>query len=159
MVAFGALISIAGLAYLVANVIGDRPAPLKIRPHFGISIVVMAIGVAAIFNAFTTGIGIPDESRGNPFPLTQESVQIGLATYTTTCATCHGDTGLGDGPAGLALNPPPADLAVHVPLHTDNELYGFIADGIEGTPMVAQLGNLTSDEIWHLVNYIRTISE
>ena len=22
--------------------------------------------------------------------------------------------------------------------------------------MVAQLGNLTSDEIWHLVNYIRT---
>ncbi|MXX92403.1 MAG: c-type cytochrome [Chloroflexi bacterium] len=159
MVAFGTLIAITGLAYLVANVIGDRPAPLKIHPHFGISILVMAIGIAAILNAFTTGIGIPHESKGNPFPLSQESVQIGLATYTTTCATCHGDTGLGDGPAGLALNPPPADLAVHVPLHTDNELYGFIADGIEGTPMVAQLGNLTSDEIWHLVNYIRTIAD
>ena len=159
MVAFGTLIAITGLAYLVANVIGDRPALLKIHPHFGISIVVMAIGIAAILNAFTTGIGIPDESKGNPFPLSQESVQIGLATYTTTCATCHGDTGLGDGPTGLALNPPPADLAVHVPLHTDNELYSFIADGIEGTPMVAQLGNLTSDEIWHLVNYIRTIAD
>lgn len=159
MVAFGALIAIAGLAYLVANVIGDRPPPLKIRPYFGISIVVMTIGVAAIINAFTTGIGIPDESKGNPFPLSQESAQIGLATYASTCATCHGDTGLGDGPAGLALNPPPADLAIHVPLHTDNELYNFIANGIEGTPMAAQLGNLTPDEIWHLVNYIRTIAE
>ena len=159
MIAFGFLISIAGLAYLVATVIVAKPVSHNIHPHYGISVVVVTVGVAAIINAFTAGIGIPDESKGNPFPLTQESVQIGLETYTTTCATCHGDTGIGDGPAGLALNPPPADLAVHVPLHTDNELYSFIADGIEGTPMVAQLGNLSSDEIWHLVNYIRTITE
>ena len=159
MTAFGALISIAGIACLAAHVIGDKPVRLNILPHFGIPIAVMAIGVAAILNAFTTGIGIPDESKGNPFPLSQESVQIGLGTYSTACATCHGDQGRGDGPAGLALNPLPADLAVHVPLHTDDELYGFIADGIEGTPMVAQLGNLTPDEIWHLVNYIRTIAE
>ena len=159
MIAFGALISVAGIAFLVVNVIGEKPARLKMRPHFGISMVVVAIGIGTVLNAFTTGIGIPDETKGNPFPLSQESVQNGLETYTTTCASCHGETGLGDGPAGLALNPPPSDLAVHVPLHTDNELYGFIADGIEGTPMVAQLGNLTSDEIWHLVNYIRTIAD
>ena len=112
-----------------------------------------------ILNASTVGFGLPTEDKGNPFPLTQESVAMGRATYDTSCATCHGDQGRGDGPAGVALNPPPADLAIHVPLHTDSELYGFIANGIEGTPMVAQLGNLTSDEIWHLVNYIRTISE
>ncbi len=159
MIAFGVLIAIAGLAYHVATAIVAKPIRVNIHPHYSISAVVITIGLAAILNAFTTGIGIPDESKGNPFPLSQESVQIGLATYTTNCATCHGDTGKGDGPAGLALNPPPADLAVHVPLHADNELYGFIADGIEGTPMVAQLGNLTTDEIWHLVNYIRTISE
>ncbi len=159
MIAFGTLIAITGLAYLVATAIIAKPVRPNIYPQYGISVVVITIGIVAILNAFTTGIGIPHESKGNPFPLSQESVQIGLGTYSTACATCHGDTGLGDGPAGLALNPPPADLAVHVPLHTDNELYGFIADGIEGTPMVAQLGNLASDEIWHLVNYIRTISE
>ncbi len=159
MIAFGVLIAIAGLAYLFATAIVAKPIRVNIDPHYSIPAVVIAIGLAAILNAFTTGIGIPDESKGNPFPLSQESVQFGLETYTTNCATCHGDTGKGDGPAGLALNPPPADLAVHVPIHTDNELYIFIADGIEGTTMVAQLGNLTSDEIWHLVNYIRTISE
>ena len=159
MIAFGILIAVAGLAYFFATAFVAKTLRPNIYPHYGISAVVITIGIAAILNALTTGIGIPDESKGNPFPLSQESVQIGLETYTTTCATCHGDTGLGDGPAGLALDPPPADLAVHVPLHTDNELYGFIADGIEGTPMVAQLGNLTSNKIWHLVNYIRTIAE
>lgn len=159
MVAFGILVAIAGLAYLVATVIIAKPVSLNIHPHYSISAVAITIGIFAILNAFTTGIGIPSESQGNPFPLNQESIQTGQVSYATTCATCHGDTGKGDGQAGLLLNPPPADLAVHVPLHSDTELYGFIADGIEGTPMVAQLGNLTNDEIWHLVNYIRTISE
>lgn len=159
MVAIGVLIAIAGFAYLVVTTIFANPTSLNIHPHYGISVAVITVGIAVILNVFVTGIGIPAESKGNPFPLSQESVQIGNKTYTTTCATCHGDTGLGDGPAGLALNPPPADLAIHVPLHTDDELYGFIADGIEGTPMVAQRGNLTRDEIWHLVNYIRTIAE
>ncbi len=159
MVAFGILIAVAGLAYLVATVIIAKPVTLNIHPHYGISVVVITIGIFAILNAFTTGIGIPDEAKGNPFPLNQESVQLGQETYTTTCATCHGDTGKGDGPAGLLLNPLPADLAIHVPLHTDNELYSFISDGIDGTPMLAQRDNLTPDQIWHLVNYIRTIAE
>ena len=127
--------------------------------HHGVGGLIASIGILVALNSVTTGIGLPAEGRGNPFPLNQNSVDMGLATYTTSCSTCHGDSGLGDGPAGLALNPPPADLAIHVPLHTDDELYSFIADGIEGTPMVAQLGNLTTDEIWHLVNYIRTMAE
>ena len=159
MTAFGILIAVAGLAYLVSTAIIAKPVTLNINPHYGISIVVMTVGIFAILNAFTIGIGIPDEAKGNPFPLTQESIQLGLETYTATCTTCHGDTGKGDGPAGLVLNPPPADLAIHVPLHTDNELYDFIANGIEGTPMLAQRDNLTPDQIWHLVNYIRTIAE
>ncbi len=32
-------------------------------------------------------------------------------TFNTVCATCHGTEGLGDGPAGQALNPKPASFA------------------------------------------------
>lgn len=159
MSAFGILILIAGITYFAVTVLATKPTGVPLNPHYGIAMLTAIIGIGVVINTFTVGIGIPDESKGNPFPLTQESIQIGHENYTTSCTTCHGDTGRGDGPAGLALNPSPADLAIHVPLHTDNELYGFIADGIEGTPMVAQLGNLTSDEIWHLVNYIRTIAQ
>ena len=159
MFAFGGLILVAGIAYLIVATFSHRPVLSNLSAHHGGSIVISIIGVAVIFNSLSIGIGLPTEGRSNLFPLNQESVEIGRTTYTATCATCHGDTGRGEGPAGLALNPSPADLAIHVPLHTDGELYNFIADGIEGTPMVAQLGNLTSDEIWHLVNYIRTIAE
>ncbi len=159
MAAFGGLIAIIGIAYFAVMTASQRPIRFGFSAGHGIATLVAVIGVVVVINASVVGIGLPAESDGNPFPLTQDSVDMGLATYATTCATCHGDTGKGDGPAGLALNPPPADLAIHVPLHTDNELYSFIADGIEGTSMVAQLGNLTSEEIWHLVNYIRTISD
>ena len=159
MAAFGVLIAVSGIAYFVVTTASRRPIRFGLSAGHGIATLVAVIGVVVVINASVVGIGLPTESNGNPFPLTQDSVDMGIATYTTTCATCHGDTGKGDGPAGLALNPPPADLAIHIPLHTDNELYSFIADGIEGTPMVAQLGNLTSEEIWHLVNYIRTISD
>ena len=60
---------------------------------------------------------------------------------------------------GVALEPPPADLVVHVPLHPEADLFRFIRDGIPGTGM-APLGNqLTEEQIWHVVNYIRTFEE
>ena len=65
--------------------------------------------------------------------------------------------GLGDGPASAGLNPPVADLVVHVPLHPDRALFDFIHDGIQGAAMPALGETLSDDEIWHLVNYIRTL--
>ena len=159
MIAVGGLVAIAGLAFLTIRVFNQRPIRFDLSLPQGIAIFVSIVGISIILNALTIGIGLPAKAKGSPFPLTQESVEIGRATYNTTCATCHGKTGRGDGPTSPTLNPQPADLAIHVPLHTDNELYSFISNGIEGTSMVAQLGNLTSDEIWHIVNYIRTISE
>jgi len=34
----------------------------------------------------------------------------GAALYRRHCASCHGTSGRGDGPAAAALNPPPNDL-------------------------------------------------
>ncbi len=159
MLALGILIAVAGAALFVVQQFGRRIRDIKPGTVQWLGVLILCIGLGVLANVYTLGFGLAQQGPANPFPLTQESVEIGRQVYADTCATCHGDTGRGDGPTGVALNPRPADLAIHVPLHTDNELYGFIADGIEGTVMVPQLGTLTSDEIWHLVNYIRTISE
>ena len=95
----------------------------------------------------------------NPFPPNPESLQVGKETYGLHCQSCHGDTGRGDGPAGVGLDPPPADLTIHVPLHPDGDLFGFIEDGVPGTGMAPLGGVLTDDEIWHVINYIRTLEE
>lgn len=91
----------------------------------------------------------------NPIPPTADSVAAGQIVYERYCLTCHGVNGRGDGPGAEGLEPPPADLAVHVPLHGDADIFGFIANGIEGTSMVGLADNLTDDEIWHVINFIR----
>ena len=91
----------------------------------------------------------------NPVPPTADSVAAGQVVYERYCLTCHGVNGRGDGPGAAGLEPPPADLAVHVPLHGDADIFRFIANGIEGTSMVALADNLTDEEIWHAINFIR----
>ena len=95
----------------------------------------------------------------NPIPPTADSVASGQVVYERYCLTCHGVNGRGDGPGAEGLEPPPADLAVHVPLHGDADIFRFIANGIEGTSMVGLADNLTDDEIWHTINYIRAQAE
>ena len=91
----------------------------------------------------------------NPIPPTMDSVAAGQVVYERYCQTCHGVNGRGDGPGGEGLEPPPADLSVHVPHHGDSLIYDFISNGIEGTAMVGLSDNLTDEEIWHVINFIR----
>ena len=119
-------------------------------------IVGLAIGVVFLVN---TPIGQTSPELVNPFPPTPDSLETGEAVYLKTCQTCHGDGGRGDGPTAPGLNPPPADLVVHVPLHPEGDLFGYIHDGIPGTAMVPLGGVLAEDEIWHVVNYVRTFEE
>ena len=121
----------------------------------------MALGVLGVIGAAALLAGVLGSEGGvperNPIPPTSESVAAGLSLYTTHCQQCHGTEGLGDGPASAGLNPPPANLLVHVPLHPDRALFGFIHDGIEGAAMPALGETLSDDEVWHIVNYIRTL--
>ena len=116
----------------------------------------LVVGVILLVN---TPLAQTGPKLVNPFPPNPESLTAGETLYARTCQTCHGETGRGDGPLGVGLEPPPADLVVHVPLHPETDLFGYIHDGIPGTGM-APLGDvLTDDEIWHVINYIRTLEE
>ena len=164
--ALGAVIAITGLALIATRAVGTQTRILELRRattkpgalgYGGVAVVL--IGLVVAVNPWTLGAGAPTDLLRNPWPPTQASVSAGTALYATACASCHGDTGRGDGVAASALNPPPSDLAVHVPLHTDSELYDFIANGIDGTAMVARSDDLSAEETWHIINYIRTIDE
>ncbi len=97
----------------------------------------------------------------NPIPPNADSIADGEALYLKNCVPCHGLSGAGDGPVGLSLNPPPADLTQHtVPgVHPDGRLYNWISSGVEGSIMPAFDKTLSDEERWHIVNYIRTLSK
>ncbi len=100
----------------------------------------------------------PDASLPvNPVFPDANSLNTGRALYEQNCLSCHGRAGVP--PPGLDLNPYPLDLTVHVPQHPDGQLFNFIANGLPGTAMIAwQDAGLTEEQIWHLVNYLRTFT-
>ena len=112
------------------------------------------VGAALLFNSLGSDTGT---LARNPIPPSSESVYAGRALYETHCLLCHGVGGAGDGPSAATMNPPPADLIVHVPLHPDRALFEFVRDGISGTAMPALGDTLSDDEMWHIINYIQTL--
>jgi copper transport protein len=95
----------------------------------------------------------------NPIPPSAASLATGKSLYEQNCLACHGPAGLGDGPAGLLMNPRPADLQQHmIPgVHTDGQIFDWITNGYPGSAMPAFRDTLTEEERWHVQNYIRTL--
>ncbi len=103
---------------------------------------------------------VPAEFAGltNPIPADEASIARGEAIYQQQCATCHGPTGLGD--TAYTFDPPPAPLARTAQRMSDAYLYWRIHEGgaAFGTAMPAYGAVLSEDEIWDVINYLRSLS-
>ncbi len=84
----------------------------------------------------------------------------GAALYAQNCSICHGDTGLGDGPAGLGLEPPPANLRNVARLDQLSlyDLYNTLGLGIEGTEMPSFADQLDERQRWDVAAYVASFS-
>ena len=59
----------------------------------------------------------------------------GLKLYADHCASCHGATGVADGPGALMLDPRPSNLAEHE--YTPDRVAEILWNGVDGTAMSA----------------------
>jgi mono/diheme cytochrome c family protein len=104
---------------------------------------------------------IPAEYAGlvNPIEANDESLVRGESVYVLQCATCHGDGGMGDGPAGAALDPVPAPVAHSGQMMGDDYLFWRISEGGKPfqTAMPAYKGTLDETERWNVINYLRAL--
>jgi|CXWL01.1.fsa_nt_gi copper transport protein len=99
---------------------------------------------------------VGNPSAGNPVAATEASIAAGRMLFQQNCIVCHGTEGRGDGPQAASLNPRPADIRQHLPLHIDAQFFAFITNGVGGTAMPAWREAFSDEEIWNLVNYLRT---
>jgi putative copper resistance protein D len=95
----------------------------------------------------------------NPIPPDSASLARGQKLYQDNCLACHGATGAGDGPLGLALRPQPANLQTHMTDgHPDGLLFDWVTNGVQGTAMPAFGARLSERERWDVINFIRTFA-
>jgi mono/diheme cytochrome c family protein len=94
-----------------------------------------------------------------PRPLdTKASVSTGGTHYGLDCSICHGTDGRAQTPLGLWMHPRAADLtSKQVQSFSDQELFWIIQHGIRFTGMPAFGKVETGDQIWNVVNYVRTL--
>lgn len=103
---------------------------------------------------------VPEEYADKQSPqVNEDMLTTGAEIFEIQCASCHGDDGLGDGPAGASLNPVPAPVAHTSQMMSDAYLFWRTNDGGAdfGSAMPAWKGILSDDEVWSVIAYIRAL--
>lgn len=141
----------AGAERLRGSAIGRTVVTIRLPA----AVVGLVLTVSSFFAA------TPESQLANPVPRTVESIAIGARVYANNCATCHGIDARGGGPLSATTPVPPPPLSgpgSHLGDHTDGDLHYWIANGLPGG-MPAWAGTLTDDEIWHVINHLRSLQE
>jgi len=96
----------------------------------------------------------------NPLAQDSEVSEAGKGIYNVNCVSCHGELGMGDGPASKYLDPQPKALAEDGAL-SDGYLYWRIAEGGAiasfKSAMPAWKSTLSEQQIWQVITYLRTL--
>jgi len=86
-------------------------------------------------------------------------IAAGKQQYEATCASCHGLSGGGNGPASRGMNPPPPAVGDAATMHdvSPATMYRVISVGIGGTPMPGYGGSMTAEQRWNIVAYLLSL--
>ena len=104
---------------------------------------------------------VPDKYKNmkNPVASDAESISTAKGLWTTHCKSCHGAKGLGDGPKAAQLKTEPGDFSkAEVQGQTDGSLFYKISEGRDDMPSFKKKIP-DQEDIWSIVNYIRTLKK
>ena len=133
------------------------------RRFSGLIIALFALSFISIANhpvvGQTSGPSPKATAATNPVPATPQSIAAGKTLYNKYCRFCHGDDAKGNGPqAPEGTHPSDLTDAKWEFGSTDVELFADIKDGIGPKfDMKGYSKKMTPQDMWNLVNYLRSL--
>ena len=88
---------------------------------------------------------------------TQQAANLdeGKSLFAANCASCHGETGAGNGPAAGVLAPSPTNF--HLKKPTEERAWEVLENGVPGTAMPPWQTQLSADQRHALVEFVRSL--
>ena len=134
---------------------------IHIASEVRIRVILAALVLAYAGRIAVTAQGNPEAAKvKNPVVASPESLAMGQQVYRRQCAPCHGLSG--EGGPGNDLIPAAPNLTDDTWDHgsTDGEIFDNIKNGVAPDfNMVPFKDKLKDDEIWNVVNYLRSIAK
>jgi mono/diheme cytochrome c family protein len=97
------------------------------------------------------------KNLANPVKPTPESLAQGKKYYGYDCAACHGKNGDGKGDIDTGEKLPDFTNSAALKDKTDGELFYELKNGKGHMPL--ERIRVTSNELWNLVNYVRSLAK
>lgn len=122
-----------------------------------------AVPVSAAEAPFAATDEAAADALRNPRPMSLDSLENGRLLYTRYCKTCHGASGLGDGPVSMT-SPQQGPIGGVLPIagpasiarvRSDGHIFGTIRYGRRRMPSYQRI---PSEGRWDIVNYLRYLN-
>lgn len=132
----------------------DSLTPSRGNPQM--SVPVTGMTVAGFQVSYSPLPGTLDSMAGlaNANPASEASLLNGRKYYSINCAVCHGDAGIGDGPA-TKYGMPGINLITDITRgRTDGYIFGIIRNG---RGLMPPYNRIEEPDRWDVVNYLRAL--
>jgi len=131
-----------------------------------LTLFISVVTVSAMSFAFTTiqqpkAWPVPEKNAKTPNAVKSnaESISAGKALWSMHCSSCHGKKGLGDGSKAAQLKTTPQDMTLaSFQSQSDGALFYKISEGRDDMPSFKKKIP-DAEDIWNLVNYVRTLKK
>ena len=131
---------------------------MKTIKFFFVGVTAFLISAAVVAQPKAWVVPANFKTMKNPVAMSDASTKAGQVLYVKTCAACHGKTGLGDGPKAKSLKTSATDFTkAESQNQTDGEHFYKTKTGRADMPKYE--GKLSDDDIWNIVNYMRTLKK
>jgi len=129
-----------------------------------LSVMILGVALMAMTNAYQQqkpkpwDVPAKYKDMKNPVKVSDANNKMGEAAYKKNCASCHGKTGLGDGVKAKTLKTFPGDFSkADFQGQTDGDHFYKTKFGRDEMPKFDK--KLPDEDIWAMVNYMRTFKK